>query len=207
MPITADFNGLPLLYLPPDLTRESPAMSVGVDVDEFTGDTGGAVQESVGGLPNVLREHTWSFESRVDYWEFEDFLFDRAGRYAPFWMPSWADDLHVLSGAFGDFTIRWMGYTEKLFPSLAHRRTIIHRNGNPADYSTREITAAVDNGDGTETLSGFTGVGFTNLPTAQGHRHMFLHLCRLDADDITVDYASGENITVKLNVLTIPEES
>jgi hypothetical protein len=212
MPITADMSGFPLLLLPPDLTNESPSFSVGVDTEEFTGDSGGELRGTMGGQPNHLRQHSFTFQSRAEFAEFDAFVRDRAGRYEPFWMPSWADDFHVLGGDLFGVSVRYGGYSERLWPSLAYRRILIQRNGNPEDYWTRYVDGMTDAEDGTEWFAAVLGfpypMDFAGLTTAQGHRFMWLHFCRLDADSIDYVFSpSSEMVEVKLAVLTIPEEA
>jgi hypothetical protein len=48
------------------------------------------------------REYRVFNNTKEKYNEFKDFLFRRAGRYEPFWMPTWNDDLTLVStGALG----------------------------------------------------------------------------------------------------------
>jgi hypothetical protein len=213
MTVVVPYNGYQMLVKPPDGAPTVP-FGVGVDVEEFQGDAGSSIQHMLGGLPNESRTHTFSFATRAEFEEFESFLRTIAmGRWGAFWMPSWADDLMVLSGDMFSLLVKGNSYTNKIAPSLSFRHLIVQRFSNPLDFWGRYLTPAgcVDNGDGTETLQGTIdfpyNLNYANLPSAAGHRHMFLHLCRLEEDDVTIDYIGREEVEVTLKMITLPEEA
>lgn len=212
-PVTVSYSGYPLLIKPPDAVQSSQ-FGVGVDAEEMPGDSGSSVQRTMGGIPNESRTHTFSFATRAEFDEFEQFLRTMAiGRWGAFWMPTWADDLIVLGGDMMGLVAKGNNYTNKIAPSLSFRHLIVQRFGNPLDFWGRYLTPAlcVDNGDGTETINGTLDfpydLGFAHLPTAQGHRHMFIHLTRLEEDDITIDYFGRDEVEVTLRMITLPEEA
>lgn len=207
------YNGSPFLIKSPDFP-ESGQYSVAVDNEEFVSDINSRVLQTMGGLENEERTHTFSFNNRVDLDEFITFLkTDVRGKWGRFWMPSWADDFIVLGGDLFGFTAKLSGYTQYVWPALTHRHILAVKNSNmtPGTIWGRYIGAPpVDNGDGTETFSATLDfpydLSFSNLPTAQGHRHMYIHLCRLVSDSVEIKYYGREDAEISLAVVTIPEE-
>lgn len=83
--------------------------------------------------------------------EFYGWMEDRQGKQNPIWIASEENDLNVTARNAGTITIDHVGYT-KLYNAHSARRHLAFKK---TDGSTvyKMITAAVDDGNGTETLS------------------------------------------------------
>lgn len=210
--VTVPYNGYPLLIKSPDFP-ESSQYTAAIDNEEFVSDNNSRTLRTMGGRENEERVHTFSFKSRVALEDFLTFLkTDIRGKWGAFWMPSWADDFLVLGGDMFTFTTRWTSYSSRLWPAQTHRHVLIVKNSNINTIWGRYIdTAPIDNGDGTETFLATLDfpydLSYSNLPTEQGHRHMYLHLCRLVNDDVEIRQYGREKAEISLNVVTIPEEA
>ena len=136
---------------------------------------------------------------------FRAFLDRRLGRLAPFWAPTWDQILLLLfdiAPTSSTITIQESGYTRYLFPSVArHDLAFIAADGS-RHYA--RVTASVENGDGTETLSFAGPLGFT-LQASQT-QVSFLTLCRLDADEIDLSWPTSDHADVALATAEIPRE-
>lgn len=131
----------------------------------------------------------WYLPDRVTISAFVWWLAERRGRYAPCWVPTWRRDLTLRATAGvsdTDLTIEAVGYTANAFP-LESRRHIaaIVPGGGTITVLPRRITAAVDNGDGTETLTIESAFGVTLDPKAI---LSFVVLCRLADDQVTIHW-------------------
>ena len=194
-------EGWPLLLQPPDLDKSAVTRSATVDVDNFVSDAGDARQRTHSALPNINTSIEFVLDSRENINEMLEFLDLVAGRYAPFWLPTWNTDLEVLGGGFVAMVIRDIGYTERLFPNPAWRYLLGVAYTNPTDLRFGGVGGSVDNGDGTETLSTVLG-GLSGLFE---YRYMFRHPVRLDTDDIEINYINGNVATVTLPIIHLPE--
>src|SRR5512138_3214472 len=135
----------------------------------------------------------WPFQffldSRAKVSDFLLWFAERRGSFAPFWMPTWRRDFQLVSGAAASDTglvVYATGYPSAGFlrESRRHLAAIVAGGGGYPIYP-RRITAAVDNGDGTETLTIDSALG------VDVDRHAvlsFLVLVRLADDEATVQW-------------------
>lgn len=198
--------------LPPDLSDGSSSRAVDVELETFESDVGLMRQLSLPSMPNRTRQIEFLLESRDKINDMIAFLNLLAGRYTSFWLPTWNDDLFVLSAVLTSITIRDIGFTEHLNPSRDFQHIMIVDKLNPANVWWRYAApgSSVDNGDGTETLSAFTDFpypGDFNGATSANCRFMFVQLVRLDTDEVEIEYLNGEAATVSLSVIHVPEEA
>lgn len=210
MTVAIDYNGRKLLALPPDLGSDGVQWSRTVDMDTFTGDEGTTAQKTRLAAPNFTTSITFLLTSRQQIAEMEAFLEAVAGRAYAFYLPSWNDDLWVLSASLTQIVINYIGYTERLLPGPSYRNIWIVSRQDPFYTWGRYVGdgAAADNGDGTETLSANTDFpypGDFNGATSTNYRFMFLWLVRLDSDEITFEHYNGELAEVTLPVFHTPE--
>jgi hypothetical protein len=158
------------------------------------------------GSPVVSHPFPWFLANHAAITAFRAFLFTAFGRLNSFWMPTWDQDL-VLAGDVlttdGAIRIATVFYSRFFFPNAARRFiAFIPIDGSGNVY--RKITAAVDNGDGTETLT-------LESPTAKffgkdATQISFLTLARLDSDESSIEWFSNDLAQSELTIREVPRE-
>lgn len=150
-----------------------------------------------------VRSFTYILNGRTAVKAMRDFLDARYGRAVPFRMPSWQRDMTLAADAAAidtEILIETIGYADHLFSPATSRLYLLSPNGQTALQLV--VTDAVDNEDGTETLTLSGAIG-TAVTTAW--RVMQLRYCRLDADEVEFRWRGTEIATVELPIREIPE--
>lgn len=159
-----------------------------------------------GGSALVGQEFPWWLDGHPAVTTFRAFVLKRFGRMNPFWIPTWDQDLVLSSdvGATdGGIVIKSEFYSRFFFPSVARRDlAFIPAGGSGNVY--RRVTAAVDNGNGTETLTldSATGKAFPAAST----QISFLTLARLDKDDVEIKWSTSDHAEAVLSLQEVPRE-
>lgn len=169
--------------------------------------TGKRFSESPWAAPPVTFPFSWFCQSRAEVAAFLSFVDARRGRLIPVWIPSREMALTpTVSPAFLDtLRINEMGYTDFAFPGGGGRRHVWV--WSPYSHTTkryRKVTAAVKNGDGTETLTLDTALDVNATTT---WLYGFLRLCRLDEDVPVVEWHSPRLAEVTLMLRELPGEA
>lgn len=167
---------------------------------------GRAVRGYTEPAPRVSREIRWSCAGFAEVGVLRAFLDARKGRAVPFWMLSWQRDFTFDSfPAFSDqWTIRDIGYTGQMFPLGNSRRHVWMRTPTGSSYGYAKVTAAVNNGNGTETLTIDTPV--LNIVN-DGYTYGFLRLCRLAEDVTPITWHARGYAVAALRAAEIPNEA
>lgn len=159
-----------------------------------------------GGSAVVGQEFPWWLDTHPNVTTFRAFMLRRFGQLNPFWLPTWDQDL-VLAADVGttetDISIKSEFYTRFFFPSPARRFiAFIPIDGSGNVY--RKITGAVDNGDGTEslTLESAVGKNFAKGTTMVS----FLTLARLASDSVSIKWDSSEHASALIELQEVPRE-
>lgn len=147
----------------------------------------------------------WICDTRDEIDVLMEFLYRRRGSYEPVWMPSWKHDLWLMADVgLSDttITIKACGYSTQVFPSENRVHLILL---DPiCQYVIRRVIGAVDNGDGTETLTLESAIGraFTKRET----EICFLMLMRQvnDATDLSAPVQDVYTATVEFT--EVPDE-
>ncbi|MGH9685292.1 MAG: hypothetical protein ACRD4S_16980 [Candidatus Acidiferrales bacterium] len=160
-----------------------------------------------GGSAVVGQEFPWYLANHAAVTTFRAFILARFGRLNPFWIPTWDQDLVLAANVLstdGTIAIQSVFYSRFFFP-LESRRFIafIPIDGSANVY--RQITASVDNGNGTETLTldSATGKAFAAGATMIS----FLTLARLDSDDAEIEWMSNDLAQISLELQEVPRET
>lgn len=131
--------------------------------------------------------------SRAERSNFLGWLDRRQGKQHPFWVPSRENEFVITGSGSGTLTFRSINYTERYRRHRA-RRYLAYIYTNET-MSFGKITAAVDNGDGTETISIDAGpsgtlreVCFLKLYTAPD-RYELRYTPTGDSDDFICEVA------------------
>lgn len=184
--------------------RDHEAMTV---VDVFDSLTGQARVTVPWDTPVIDWPFLWYLESRSRVNDFVWWLAERRGRFAPCWVPTWRRDLtlHTAAGSSDtDLVIEWIDYTSVMFPheSRRHIAAIVPGSG-VYTVVPRRITNAVDNGDGTETItieSAF-GQALTTKSVLS-----FLVLCRLAEDEVTIHWFHPNAAEARTRFVELPRQ-
>jgi hypothetical protein len=184
--------------------RNQDAVTAVYMLDSLTGQVFGAERW-------VSPVHEWPFLWFLpDRSTINDFLWwvaERRGRYAPCWVPTWRRELTLRTAAGTadtTLTIEAVDYTANLFPleSRRHIAAVIPASGVYTVYP-RRVTAAVDNGDGTETLtleSAF-GVALDSKSVL-----CFVVLCRLAEDGVVLSWPHPFAAEARTRFVELPRQ-
>jgi len=151
-------------------------------LDQFSGDTGTARSIPVRLL---IRDNA----ARA---QFFGWLATRQGQSVPLWIPSYENDFQAVSKSGSNLTIQSIGYSQQYNLHAARRDVCFILNDST--FACLRITAAEDNGDGTETLTFDDSV-----PTLTDvNRISWLKYCRLQSDEIEIEWhrASSSGATI-----------
>jgi hypothetical protein len=169
--------------------------------------TGQQTTEAPTLAPAPVRPFTWTAIGRSEIAELLAFREARFGRLAPFWFPSWQSDLSLAdSAAQGapSLTLRLVRYGELVFPvSSARRHIAIYATGQPVSY--HEITATSNPGDGLTEMIQISPAAVSILPLAST-RISFLRFCRLEQDEMEVQFLSLRTARAEIRLRELPNE-
>ncbi len=146
-----------------------------------------------GSRPYVL----W-IESKADAAAVTAWFHARRGRLKPFWMPTFEQDLAVVSGlGTTSIIVEERGYTEWMTARARRQLAFCEPDGT---VTALEVTGAADNGNGTETLSlsGTAPLG-TSLVS-------FLLYGRLASDVLRIEWYNSEQASCEIGLVELPEE-
>lgn len=123
------------------------------------------------------------------------------GRQVAWRLPTWEPDLALAStpgaGATSLIVSSDANYVTTWFPSLAHRAIQVAHVDGSLEYVS--VSAAVDNGDGTHTLT-ISALGGMTSPIAM---LSFLELVRFASDELVIQWITGTRAIVDLDVITV----
>ena len=202
---TNRFDGAsPLTYRTIELYAARPEASGKLDqkperrVRRIDFETGNIRNISVDATPTKQVGHQRKLFGRGEITDFLAFLNRRAGRQLPFWFPTWERDFDLVSSTGSTKVVTDEGYAER-FATGKERIDIIKRHSGTTAHIHR-ITAAVDNGDDTETLTHFGLPDLVvTLPRKYPTPHVsFLRFCRLEADAVELSWDTSNHVTVSL---------
>jgi hypothetical protein len=125
------------------------------------------------------------------------------GAFGAFWLPSYQQDLTPIGTIADDattFDIRHCGYTALDFPGTQRRQiAFVQPDGS---FIKRSITAAVDNGDETETLTINEPLGF-EFRQNNANGICFLWYCRFMDDLEKMEWIDDDRATLEITVIEI----
>lgn len=157
------------------------------------------------GLATVLSGFNWFAYTRPEIAALKRFIHRRFGQAVPCWVPTYHNDLPLAEDAVGaavSFDVKHVGYTEHQFPDTA-RRYIAFVEPSGA-ITPRKITSAVDNGDGTETITVSVALPAGGFPIAT--TVSFLPLVRLASDDVELRWSSPIMVECDLPLVEVTRE-
>lgn len=150
--------------------------------------TGTRSSDARGTAPTPVRPFLWSCFDRAAVAQLRAFVHARRGRAVPFWVPTYQQDLTLatdLASGGSTATIRWVGYTKHLYANTGRRHLAFIQPGGT--MLLRKVTGATDPATYiTEDLALSSSVSPTQ--TAARTIISFLRLCRLEADEVVLDW-------------------
>jgi hypothetical protein len=147
--------------------------------------------------PYLLVPYAQKFSSRTQVSEWLGFLELRQGRRVPFWMPSWEKDfvpVSLLNSLTGYINYTANGYADLIDAAdgrkdivlICERDTTLYSRG---DHIYKRITAASDNGDGTERINmSLADFGSGDIGK---FRVSFARFCRMESDTAEIAWKSS----------------
>lgn len=153
--------------------------------------TGKRTVDDRGIQPRVTFPFSWMFTTRTELAALRSWVDARKGRQTPFWVPTYRPDLVISTAtvaAVAGVTIKSCSYTRQMYPHLC-RRYLAFMPRSGAAWTIRQVTSAVDNGNGTEGLTLDSAIGsiFSDSNTMVS----YLLLCRLADDSVDIEYFSA----------------
>jgi hypothetical protein len=160
-----------------------------------------------GGSPITSQPFPWLMLNHSQVNTLRAFFLARFGKFRPFWIPTWDQDLVMFQDAvINDTGIKIYSefYTRFMFSNKARRDVALI----PYDSSGnvyRRITASIDNGDGTESLT-FDSILPKAFPAAKT-MVSFLVFARLDIDDVEIDWMNNDLAQTVIEMTEVPRET
>jgi hypothetical protein len=169
--------------------------------------TGTKTVDVPGPADSVVRQFEWMCFSRAEAKVLRTFIEGRLGMALPFWLNTWSEDF-TLNADHGTnsttLTVLYNGYSALVFP-LGNMRRHIHVKAPDGTVHTRYVSNAVDNGNGTETLTLESLIA--PALTVAGTLISFLRYSRLDTDEPAIAWTGGQYARSTLPVREIPNEA
>jgi hypothetical protein len=200
------FKGFDVLEIPPNWASAPLKRSYKRSMVTIDPKVGPIEVIDKGGTALVGQEFPWWLDTHPVVTAFRAFILRRFGQFNPFWIPTWDQDL-VLAEDVGStdsgITIQSEFYSRFLFPTEARRFiAFIPTDGSGNVYL--KVTGAIDNLNGTETLSLEAPVG-KNFAAATTMVSL-LTLARLDADRVSIKWDSTDHAESLLALVEVPRE-
>ncbi len=179
------YDGYPVWDFAPN-EIEPIEFTWGRNADEMDNDVALPVRVDLTDLAYTTQSFRWFLRGREQHADFLDLLHFLKGRLTPFWISTYARDIHLLdpvANGSANLTAKPMGYVRMGGPVEGKDHIEIKlRNGT---VYRRQITACDDSiaGEETYTLDSSISVGFE---PADVSRISFLRLARLDQDSIEI---------------------
>lgn len=194
-------EGLEVLLLQPDFAT-SPKLVGNYSSEKVDLSEAERIDAYYGDHPLHSFTHRFKLSSRADIETLEDFHFDRAGKWQPFWLPSWHAELNPLATIANGGTelqISPVGYATVFDPThtnvarLGHYIFLIHLDGT---FLIRKVTGV--SGSSPEVLTLNSGVTreFKLGEFAVG----FVYCVSLIADDLVLTFNGKDSATAEIGV-------
>jgi hypothetical protein len=199
------FKGYDVLEIPPNwvsgLKRTYARSTVTMDPG-----IGPITVDDKGGTAIVSHDLPWWIDIHSKITAFRAFLLGRKGRFAPFWQPTWDQDLVLAATATSSssvLNIQSMNYTRFFFPDPARRfLALISRNGGANRFV--QVTGSIDNFNGTESLT-LSAPLTEDVPT-DSTMISFLTFSRLRDDAATIIWQSTDYAEAIIGIQELPRE-
>lgn len=201
------YNGVTVLTEDPN-RREVPTHQSNKSKTRLDNLTGVFTEFIKGDANRNARPFSWFMDSRDSINAFLAFLDERKGRWAPFWVPTWHDDLMLASdgdGTLATIEVQNINYSRHQFDSLyTWRRHLAFIKRGAGIQFIKRIDGAVETSSTLETLTLDSALG-QDLPK-DDWMLSFLTLCRLESDEIELHWHNTDIAEADFNVIELPFE-
>jgi hypothetical protein len=206
--ITATYSGSLVLTIRPDWQGPSQQFTTTYDKTRLDNAVGTFTDDAITPTAVGARGVRFILEGRDVIAAWRAFCDGQRGRAVGFWMPTWTDDVELTAAQLAAqdvLTFKTCGFSRfYAVTDFGRRHIAIILPGNPEVILPRRVTAAVDNGDGTETITVDSLFG-VDIPIDAGVS--FLTFCRFDNDRIDLDWLSFVLVQVEFGVVELPREA
>lgn len=167
--------------------------------------TGRAWVADESGRSSLLKSWHWQLATRAEIVAFRAWLAARKGRAVPFWSPTQGADLSLAASAGPadtNLTVRNIAYAKFIAGRADRRHLMIETLAGQTYY--RQITGASEINAATESIGIDSALGVTLAP-ADIRRIRFLHLNRLEADDIEITWHTDRVAEAEAVLRSLPQ--
>lgn len=167
-------------------------------IDEIDFETGLVSRYAPWTLNKIRRPFYYIFQGMTEIWTFRKWLHRRAGRWKPFWIPSFESNFNLLQTGSVTTSLTVSADDYKLF---ANDRSHIALQLYDGSWLTRTITDITDIGNNQITLAMDTA--FTGLTADKIKRICFLGLKRLDTDRVEIKWDTNRTLYCTIPIVEI----
>lgn len=202
LPAAEVFDGHEIIYRKPNWSTPVQYDSEN-EYDFLDFETGAAQMVPRPHYPRQIRRVQWLLKSRLDVKDFRALLGRMKGRYVSAYVPTWFPDfeLAATTGAGSSaLTVKRSQYSS-LVGVQGTQSTVLIRLTNGTRYIRKIIGSTVPNPE-TETLS-LNDTVPVELNKDNVLMISLVHLCRLQADGVTINYQSDSVATVEMQTVTV----
>ena len=167
-------------------------------IDELDFETGRVTRFAPWALNRIRRPFQYILQGMTEIWTFRKWLHRRAGRWKPFWIPSFENNFNLLQTGTVTTSLTVSSDDYKLF---ANKRSHIALQLVDDSWLTRTITGVTDIGNGQMILA--VDTAFTSLTADKIKRICFLGLKRLDTDRVEIKWDTNRTVYCTIPTLEI----
>ncbi|AKH36900.1 MULTISPECIES: hypothetical protein [Nitrosomonas] len=199
---TTLYKGYPVLL---DIPNEVEVLSEDLlrPLLEFDAETVNPVVDDPIGYTTIVRRMDWLLKSRKERADFRKWLYARAGRWKPFWMPSWNEDFklqNTLAGTDTKLVVEFAFY-ERFVPATPMRNALMIELFNGTKIF-KDILSVDEISETEENVFIDSPVGFDIQPQ-DVKRISYLNLSRLDSDMVEIFHETDTISRVSALIRTV----
>lgn len=170
---------------------------------EFDSETVNQVVDDPIGYTTIVRRMDWLLKSRKERADFRKWLYARAGRWKPFWMPSWNEDFKLKATLAGTDTklIVAFAFYKRFVPATALRDALMIELFNGTRIF-KDILSVDEISETEENVFIDSAAGFTIEPK-NVKRISYLNLARLDSDTVEIFHETDTISRVSALIRTV----
>jgi hypothetical protein len=192
----AQYLGNDIYLEPPISNGEFPDQSIAKRQDLVDFELGKFEQRSPWLISKVGKNFRVIAFNRAELTTFKNFFYRRVGKFRPFWMPSFENNIRLLNT--GVVTSTLLCTTDSYIPYTIGRTNIAIQANDVWYVRTLSAPTALDSSTMQLTLS-----SALNVPALAISRVCYLGLYRLDTDSAELTYSSPSMVECNLRVLEI----
>nr|WP_281720102.1 hypothetical protein [Nitrosomonas nitrosa] len=196
------YKGYPVLL---DIPNEVEVLSEDLlrPLLEFDSETINPVVDDPIGYTTIVRRMDWLMKSRKERADFRKWLYARAGRWKPFWMPSWNEDFKLTSLLAGTDTklVVQFAFYKRFVPATPMRDALMIELFNGTRIF-KDILSIDEISETEENVFIDSPVGFDIQPQ-DVRRISYLNLSRLDSDTVEIFHETDTISRVSALIRTV----